>query len=728
MLRSRSRPAHLRLAAGLVRAGRPSAGLVAAVGLLLAPAPALAKVVRVVVTSRDTILGRKAFGKAGAYEKIAGRVYFTFDPSNPADARIADLALAPRDADGKVEAWADFMVLQPVDPARRSGVSLLEVSNRGGKAALAYFDRAASSLDPSRARDFGDGFLLRRGYTIVWVGWEFDVPPDPALLLRLHVPRATNPDGSPLRGRVRSDWVVENPTRTLSIGHRSQVGYPVTDTATREAYLTVRDDRDAPRRLVPRSAWAFARETKGGAVVGDSTHIFMKAGFTPGKIYELVYPSQNPPIVGLGLAAVRDMIAYQKYDPHSLFPAKWGIAEGISQTGRFLRHFLYQGFNVDEEGRKAFDGILAMAAGAGRGSFDHRFGQPSRDAHRFSAFFYPTDLFPFTGRVERDPLTGREDGLLAHTPPEDLPKVFYTNSGYEYWGRAASLIHTSADGSTDVPPLPNVRLYHFAGGQHFVDRFPPGTDRFPEAPRGLISKPGQPAAWRGDPLDYHPNLRALLVRLTEWIVDGREPPPSAIPRIADGTLVPVETAARAFPDIPGLGFPKVTEVAYRADYGPRWAEGIVDFQPPRLGPAFPALVPTTDSLGNERDGIRNVEVRAPLATYAPWSLRTGMPGPQDELADFRGTFIPLPWDEADRARTGDPRPAVSELYGSRAAYLRKAAAAADSLVREGFLLREDSSYVVGRAGAIWDWMAKRAAAREGGAGGGQPSAAGPRRS
>jgi hypothetical protein len=695
-----------------------SAGLLALSGLLLAPGPASARVVRVVVTHRDTLLGGRPFAATGAYEKITGRVYFAFDPANPADARIADLALAPRNADGEVEAWANFMVLQPLDPARRNGVSLLEVSNRGGKAALAYFDRATRSLDPSRASDFGDGFLLRRGFTIVWVGWEFDVPPEPALLLRLHVPRATNPDGSPLRGRVRSDWVVERPTRTLSIGHRSQLGYPVTDTATREAYLTVRDDREAPRRVVPRSAWAFARESREGAVVGDSSHIYMRAGFTPGKIYELVYPSQNPPLVGLGLAAVRDMMAYQKYDPASLFPARWGIAEGISQTGRFLRHFLYQGFNADEEGRKVFDGILAMAAGGGRGSFNHRFGQPSRDAHRFSAFFYPTDIFPFTGRVERDPLTGREDGLLAHTPPEDLPKIFYTNSGYEYWGRAASLIQTDPDGKNDIPPLPNVRIYHFAGGQHFVDRFPPGTDSFPDAPRGRVTATGQPAAWRGDPLDYHPNLRALLVRLTEWIVDGREPPPSAIPHVADGTLVTVARAARAFPEIPGVGFPKVTEVAYRADYGPRWSEGIVDFQPPRLGAAFPALVPITDSLGNEGDGIRNVEVRAPLATYAPWSLRTGMPGPQDELADFRGTFIPLPWDAAEKARTGDPRPAVSRLYRSRADYLRKAAAAADSLVGEGFLLREDSSYVVKRAGEIWDWLAKQGASGRGGAGGG----------
>lgn len=679
---------------------RPLSWVIALIIMGFTMSMAQAKVVRIVVTSRDTIQDGHTFGKYGAYEKITGRVYFAFDPANAANKKITDIGLAPVNRNGDVEAWANFIVYQPVDPAKRSGISLVEVPNRG------------------RGGNFYPLFA-RHGFTMVWIGWEFDVPPEPASHLRLHVPYARNPDGSSIHGLVRSDWVIEARTKTLRLGHgRSTaklVGYPVSDTTSQQAYLTVRDGRDTHRRLVTRSAWKFARYTKNGKIIADRRHIYMESGFTPGKIYELVYPSKNPPVVGLGLAVVRDIISYQKYDPKSLFPAKRGIATGISQDGRFLRHFLYQGFNIDEAGRKAYDGILDMAAGAGRGSFNHRFAQPSRDGLRFSAFFYPTDIFPFTGRKERDPMTGQSDGLLTHMPKKYLPKIFYEESGYEYWSRDASLIHTSVNGTRDISPLPNVRIYHIAGTQHILGNiFPPTKDTIPDpgAPPGRITGPNQPAAWRGDPVFGWYNMRALTLRLVDWIVKDWQPPPSAIPHIADGTLVPVKEAGKAFPKIPGVGFPKVTQIAYRADYGPRWKEGIIDYQPPRLGPAFKTLVPITDSLGNELGGIRNVELRVPLATYTPWSLRMGMPGPQGELVNFRGTFIPLPWNKAEKKQTGDPRPAVSQLYHSRKEYMVKVRAAVDSLIGKGFLIPEDSTQVVKRAGRIWDWMAKRAKAHE----------------
>jgi len=233
--------------------------------------------------------------------------------------------------------------------------------------------------------------------------------------------------------------------------------------------------------------------------------------------------------VGLGFAAIRDLIAYAKYDPSSPFPVRSGIAIGISQTGRFLRHLLYQGFNSDERGRKAFDGLMIHTAGAGRGSFNHRFGQPSRDAHRYSAFFYPTDIFPFSSRAQVDPVTGATDGLFAHTFNADhLPYVFYTNTGYEYWGRAAALITTTVDGKRDMDLYPNERFYHLASGQHFVERFPPGdASKLPDA-----------QAYRGNPLNFLVTMRALLTRMVEWVRDGAEPPLNAYPRIDSGTLVP----------------------------------------------------------------------------------------------------------------------------------------------------------------------------------------------
>ncbi len=662
---------------------------------IIAPTLASAKVVRVEIERREVILDGRSFGTVGPYEKIVGVVYFAFDPDNPYNARIVDLELAPRNAEGLVEARANFTVLRPLRPQPNGGVAFVEVSNRGGKASLRYFnDAGGRSLDPTDPEHFGDGLLMRLGLTVIWVGWQWDVPLREGLL-RLHVPATAGPAGEPLIGLARSDWTVDRPTRVLDLAHRDHIAYPVHDPDDPRVVLTVRDGRLAPRREVPRSEWRFAR-LEGDVVVPDHTHIHSEARFEAGKIFELVYTAAEPRVVGLGLAAIRDMISFAKYDPASPFPVRHGIAVGISQTGRFLRHYTYQGFNTDEEGRKALDGLMIHTAGAGRGSFNHRFAQPSRDAHRYSAFFYPTDIFPFTARTQTDPATAKTDGLFAHAfDDEHLPRIFYTNTGYEYWGRAASLIHTGVDGKADVELFPNERIYHLASGQHFVGRFPP-----PDAARLPDSD-----AYRGNPLDFLVTMRALLVRMVEWVAEDQAPPPSAYPRIDDGLLVPLDQVR--FPDLPGVEFPDVAHEAYRANYGPRWDQGIIDIQPPELGPAFPVRVPQVDELGNELGGLRAVEILAPLATYAPWSLRTGYPGSTDELADFIGTYIPLPRTEAERAATGDPRPSIESLYGSKSEYLERVRTAAAELVEHGVLLEEDVIDVVTRAENNWDWVMNR---------------------
>ncbi len=655
-------------------------------------APALAEVKRVVVESREDLLDGKPFGMAGAYEKITGRIHFAWNPSNAANKHIVDLDKAPRNGAGMVEASANFMVLRPKDPAKGSGVALLEVSNRGGKALLSYFNRARGAGNPVRPENFGDGFLMRRGLTLIWVGWQFDVPVRQDVL-RMIVPVATD-DGQKISGLVRADWTQDGVARTLEISHRNHVAYPVADPDSPENVLTVRDGRLAERRVVPRDKWRFARE-ENGRVVEDRTHIYMQDGFQAGKIYELVYRAENPAVVGLGLAGIRDTISYAKYDKDSLFPVRAAVALGISQTGRFLRHFIYQGFNTDEQGRKAFDGLMIHTAGAGRGSFNHRFAQPSRDAHRYSAFFYPTDLFPFSGRTQSDTETGTSDGLFARTRTECLPKIFYTNTGYEYWGRAASLIHTTPDGKGDIELMPNERIYHLAGGQHFVGRFPPPAN----------SRLGNGISHRGNPLDFLVTMRALLVRMQEWMAENIEPPPSAYPKIADGTLVPISRAG--FPAIPGVDFPKVIHEAYRADYGPRWSEGIITREPPELGKPFLSQVSRADELGNEVAGVRAVELLAPLATYAPWNLRTGAPGATDELTDFVGTYIPLSRTEVEKSQRKDPRASIESLYKSKADYIVAATQAAIKLVESGYLLHEDIPAVIERADRHWEWIMRQ---------------------
>ncbi len=637
-------------------------------------APATASVSRVVVQSREDVLGGRPFGAAGSYEKLAGVVELALDPANAANAAIVDLAGAPKDASGRVTASANFMVLRPKSMPRERAVALLEVSNRGGKAALPYFARAVWRADPASEAELGDALPLRLGLTLIWVGWQFDVPRRDGVL-RLDAPVAAD-GGRPIEGLVRSDWTVDERTVSLQLGHRGHRPYPVADPEHRDNVLTERDGRLAPRRVVPRDQWRF--------VDGD-TRIARAGGFEPGKIYELVYRARDPVVVGIGLAAVRDVMSYAKYDESSLFPVRRGIGLGISQTGRFLRHFVYQGFNTDEARRAVFDGLFVHTAGAGRGSFNHRFAQPSRDAHRFSAFFYPTDLFPFAGRSQRDPETSVTDGLFAHEA--HLPKIFFTNTGYEYWGRAAALLHVTPTADADLEPSANERIYHLAGAQHFVVDPPAMSDRSSSV-----------ASYRGSPLDFHPALRSLLTRLVDWVRDGREPPPSAYPRLADGTLVTVDRV-RA-PLIPGVSWPRVAQEAYRVDYGPRWSEGIITLEPPRLGKPFPVRVPQVDADGNELAGIRSLELLAPLATYTPWSLRGSAANP-GELVDFYGTFIPFARDAAERERWRDPRVSVAERYGDHPRYIELVRRHADTLLRAGLLLDEDVPRVVEQAERGW---------------------------
>jgi hypothetical protein len=666
--------------------------------VLASPSSALAHVVRVVIDKREPIAGGASFGAAGAYERLTGRVYFAFDPSNPHDRQIVDLSRAPRNARGEVEAWAEFVMLRPVDASRGSGVTLVDVVNRGGMTVGVFHLGANRELPPDSAAYYGDALLLRRGLTVVMLGWQWDILPN-APGLHFHPPVAGNA-AHPITGLVRSDITVDAPTRTIPLGHvvgsSKALAYPVSDTSDPKNQLTVRDGPLAPRRIIPRKLWRFARQDSSGAVIEDPRSVYMAAGFEAGKIYEVVYRAKEPVVAGTGLAAVRDMISYLKYDSTSIAPTKFGIAYGVSQTGRFLRHFLYQDFNIDERGRRAFDGVFAHTAGAGRGSFNHRFAQPSRDAQPYSTFFYPTDLFPFTTVVERDPITGRHGGLRVHADgaPSALnaPKVFYVDGGYEYWGRAASLTHTTVDGAHDVGFLPSERRYVISSAQHS------SPARFPPAEGAQI---GSSAAFRGDPLDQRLALRALLVALIEWVRDGREPPASLYPTIAGGMLLPVDSSRR--PAIPGVAIAKIPYQPYRYDLGARWSEGIVDREPPGIGAPYALRVPQVDSIGNDLGGIRSVEARVPLATYFPWQLRTG--AASDRLTSFAGTFVPLPRTDAERASTRDPRPSVERLYGSKDAFLSRVDAATSELVAQRFMLAEDASAARARMAATWDWVA-----------------------
>jgi hypothetical protein len=655
--------------------------------LLLLAAPVHAEVVRIEVKSRADILAGQSFGTTGPYEKISGRIYFAVDPRNSANQIITDIDKAPKNAAGKVEFLSDFYLIKPKDAARGNGTVLYEVSNRGGKGMIGFFNLASGSLDPETAAQFGDRFLLEHGFTLLWVGWQFD-PPLRDGLVRVYAPIAREADGRPIQGLVRSDFVVTETAQQASLSDRNHIAYRVARANDPDAVLTVRDGVEAVRRTIPRDRWQFTE---------DGTSIRMAGGFEPKKIYEVVYTSQDPPVVGVGPAAVRDTISRLKYGAAKDIglargAIKRAIAFGISQSGRFLRTYLYYGFNEDESHRKVFDGVMPHVAGAGRGSFNHRFAQPSRDGHPYLNFVYPTDIFPFSDIEQRDPETGAVDGLLTHaTKPAFQPNVFYTNTSYEYWGRVASLVHTTIDGRGDVAVPSNVRVYLLAAGQHGVAGFPPSRTI------------GQQM---NNPLDYRWVMRSLLISMNRWITDGAAPPPSAYPRVDQGTLVPPDQLK--FPKIPTVNVATTPHRAYRADYGPDFiSKGIVSQEPPRIGSAFPMLVPQVDPDGNELAGVRVPELAIPVATYTGWNLFNERAGPPHVVSSMQGSFLPFARTRVDRERANDPRRSVAERYQGREEYLARIAKAANDLVGRGYLLKTDVPRIIEQAGTRWDYVMAR---------------------
>ena len=660
---------------------------------LLVVVPAVhAAVVRVETSSRTEVLDGKTFGERGAYERIIGRVYFSVAAANPHNGAIVDLGNAANLKNGEVEFSSDFIAIRPKDASKGNGSMILENPNRGRGGIVSIVEGG----DRDAAQSAGDAWLLRNGYSIVSLGWQWDAAGDDAL--RLYAPIAREKNGKRITGLLRGDLMLSKATDEIPLGHLiiGNIGgseYPVAAADDPRNTLTVRDSRDAKRTLIPRSQWRFAHSVDGKLTPSDR-YIHLDGGFQPGKIYEYVYVVADPVVAGLGFAAVRDFASYAKHAADAIVPARRVYGEGISQNGRFLRDFLYQGFNADESGKIALDGVLAHVAGAGRGDFNYRFAQPSRDAQPTSAVSYPTDIFPFTDLPEREPLTGASAGLLDRAAADRVvPKLFLSNTSYEYWGRVASLISTTADGTQDVSLSPDVRVYHFTGLQHFSGPFPPA--------RGDNDLLGQEPE---SPLPVRFFWRAMIANMDAWVRDGAAPPDSSYPRLADRNLVPVDKYA--FPVIPGVNAPHEASAAYRLDFGPDWAHGILSNQPPKIGRPFPVLVPQVDADGNERDGVRLPEIAVPLATYTGWNLRDASIGAPGERVSFEGSYIAFPKTAAQRLATHDPRKSIAERYANREDYLNRYGAAVDALVKQRWVLEEDRAALIQRGGQEWDEATK----------------------
>ena len=665
-----------------MRVSRP---LFLALSLLLAAAPAVAEVTRVEITSETPWAGGRSFGDVGPYVEIKGIVHFEVDPEVGANARVVDLRLAPRNERGRVEFSADLEIIAPRDLDHASGLLLYGVNNRGGPRPATFFNRGSSD------------FLMRRGIVLVAHGWIAELLPTPSKL-RMHVPVASD-RGRPVTGHVRLEMAPSAPATRLNATHVSWSGggnsfgghgnHEPTKLGLAHATLTVRLKEKDERVAIPRGKWRVETKWPTGAPKGTSlpsVEVVLEEGFKAGHLYELIYEAKNPLVQGLGFAGMRDLVSFLRHDGSEENPLRRAngrsavdrtVGFGVSQSGRCLRMFLYDGFNADEDGRRVFDGLIPHVAGAGMGFFNHRFASPTRHNTQHDNHDYPADVFPFTYGDEEDPFTGRVDGLLRRARETNtVPKIMHPQSSAEYWHRSGSLVHTDPLGRRDAVIPEEVRVYAIGGSQHG-----PGSGRPRDATSGQL---------RRNPTDYMPAMRALLVAMDRWISDGTPPPPSRYPKIADGTLVSWIEAKSGWRAIPGVKYPTVIQQPEHLDYGPEYdTKRIITHHPPVSKGDYRVLVPACGPDNNEKGTLLLPGVSVPVATFTGWNLRAERLGAPTELLSLAGGYIPFARTAKERGAAGDPRPALLERYRDYEDYLSQYRAAARRLIEEGYALEED---------------------------------------
>lgn len=639
------------------------------------------------ITRRERYAGGAEFGATGAYERIGGTITFAVSPDDEANRSIVDLHLAPRDTEGCVQFRADFTLVTPSVPSLGNGSLVVDVANRGRPRIIASLNRAPTP-DPMELAP-GDGFLFEHGYSVVSIGWQWDVPRERGLL-GLDAP-LIRVDGQPVTGQSIVEIRPDAREHTRLLADRSHRPYPAADIDDPSARLLVRDYEDGKDTELARDSWRFARQTPDG-IVPSAEHVYFEAGFEPGKIYNVVYTATNACVVGTGLLAVREIASFLR-TPSELNPCPAGferaIAYGVSQAGRLLRTMLRLGLNADEAGQQVFEGMLIHVAGARGGEFNHRFAQPSQ---QFTTSF--GHLFPFADDPMTDPHTAITAGLLDRLRERGVtPRVIYTNTGAEYWRGDASLQHIDPTGTHDLVPAPETRIYHFAGAQHVAGSVPQ---------QHLPVDGGGYGRYGANVLDYRPLLRAALLRLDEWITEGIEPPPSRHPRIDDGTAVTRDVTLRAQP-IPGLATPNPDRlwVIRTVDLGPEASQGIGRY-PVAEGATYAALVAAVDADGNELGGIRLPDLTVPVATHLPWNPRHPDTGAPEQIIAMQGSSHFFAATSAERAATSDPRLSIEERYASREAYDEQVRAAAVSLASERYLLPDDIDLVVDACATRYD--------------------------
>ena len=649
---------------------------------------ARAEVVRVEIDGRAPFADGHRFGRSGAYEKITGRIYLSIDPLDPANRPIVDLSLAPRDAQGKVAFWTEFFLLTPADPLRGNRRLLFGIPDQGDKRLLYYFNDQGGN-NPTTLEDAGNGFLMNRGYAILWTGTGGNLLPGNHRLTA-GFPIAQEKE-KPIEGKIYTELTTDRPTFSLPLIPENSDPYPTVNRDHSSLRLSMRPSATEPAVDIPPDEWSFARwDNKAKKAIPNTKFLYLKNGFRPGWLYELTYVGRAPRIEGLALASVRDIVSFLRYQkknaagvPNPLSGAlDRAYAFGSGRAGQFLHAFVFEGFNADQNARPVFDGMIPLSAGAGRGFFNYRFAQPARSNHQHEAARFPGDRFPFASTSQKDPVTGQKGNTLARVRESGcVPKLFFVQTATDYWNRAASLLHTDVEGKKDLATAPEVRLYFIAGTQQ---------------PISESSKPGN-NQYSVNTVDYRPVLRALLVALDQWVGQGIEPPPSQYPRLDNQTLVNHETYRQTFPRISGVRVPDEYYRPRRWDFGPRVDQGILDHAPPKPGKPYQTLVPACDENGNDLGGIRLPDVAVPLSTFTGWNLRGASSGAEGQIARAVGSQFPLPGSTEEKLQSADPRVSIQERYPNRDVYLTRVTDQVLQLHTERFLLDADAVSLLDRS-------------------------------
>jgi len=696
-----------------------SIGAALAAGLLGSASIADARTTNIQILTRTTAFGGHSFPGVGQYEVITGIATGEVDPTDPKNAVITDIALAPRLPDGNVQYFHNFYILKPVDLSKGNHKMMYEPPNRGRKTYQELNRTPDGGNDPAALTDaafpgeLANSFLWSRGYTTVWSGWENNLGALGSTTATASLPIA--------------HMVYNDPTTTIngpgyeyivSPGNTYTLAYPAASIdPTTNGVLTHRIHLDDTETSVPTpkttyppfgsagcTGAAICWKYNGATVISLVSSTGAAQPFVPNDIYEFTYTAKDPTVNGLGFAAIRDFNSFLRNaatdDAGTANPLAGDVTriytETSSQPARTLNDFVHLGFNQDESGKKVFDGMMQWI-GAGDGiNMNYRWSQTKRTERNRQEELYLEGLFPFANQTTFDPISGQTDGRYyrcSHTQPNTCPLATEFYSANEFWVKAGSLMSTDPTGKFDLPDQPEARVYLLSSKQHGGPGNPTSKGSCQQFLNPLASEQVQRALWQD---------------LDAWSTMGIAPPPSRVPRLGDGTLVPPPNPALTgglYVGIPGVTYTGLKTTRYRFDYGPMfYSTGIPTTNPPAGGapyednPAngqiYPSYVPKVDSDGNDIAGIRLPELTVPLATYTGWGLRSGVWA--NDGCESSGQYIPFQATKAGRIAAGDPRPSVQERYPSFAMYRAAVMNALDDLVKDRFLLCEDTQAMYSR--------------------------------